>query len=389
MRTLSQKSHKSRTTCTFSGSAAIALLWCCASFWLSSPAIASDDSATISAIHTDTTSIKLDVEEIRDFLDYSNGAFVLRGTENKLDSVITQTTATQQKLQSILSFLNYNAGAGSTDNVRYYLQQLLAQERQSASLASNPWWSTNSAFALTRAGFLDAFPKRFPPFDDGLPGIEDLIGSGMSFPEFMSMQSLLHVRGNSDLHASSPVGPLFANMEWTFGADAFTNYANAWNYSKGAAWTFDDWLATWLRENGSRMFYADSTNELASWSASTGASSTLGEVPRTNALEDLAITQPNNSVVASALSGVFQDGPNIDDVLPSMSSASPEIVILDAGTNAGHAVPRVAATLDNSVVSWIRIVASWAWRLAGVVALWIILRTEYGYWTTLGQGGAE
>lgn len=348
--------------CNSCASAFIALVWFCLSSWLTLPATAdftNVDSARLAGIASTVGDIDTHVTSIDSYSALIN---------NSADNI-------EADVQEILNFLNYSNQSGPDDNVRYYLRRILEQV---GSMNDNPWWATNSAFTVVRSQRQSSYPSEQP---DGT--------YTYSFPQFLSYWS-----GALALPYTAAAQTAYSHAEvkekW-FDWLGVNRLPVRSAYDAKDPYTWFDWQVDAMRSNliaGSTTI-AYTTNELEQAVASTGADETLGEDPQTNALEQLVIERPDNSVVATSVRTLVGEGPNVDGVLPSLTSGSPEIVILDGGTVAGHRVPTITASLDNTAVPWIRVVAAWAWRLAGVVSLWMIFKVEYGYWTTLGQGGAE
>lgn len=279
--------------------------------------------------------------------------YLLGGVDGLSSSDRTRATAALQSIG-----LNY--GKALTNSIPYYLREILKATKGSEDiLAGNPWWSTNSSFAL----FWQDWNITGVPFPEG-----GLRGRGWSFPEMFSafMSSLTD---NSALSERS---------RW-FDAWGFDYGENRYN----VGYTWFDMVADWFKSNNVLATTTGTNEMLASTSESTDAVYDSSEPLLTNAVEALQIHKPNVRDFSDVLETPVND---IEDWLPDISGGDPRVVLFSGGTYGDVTVDRIYAdfSLDSTTAAVIRRVTTWLWRFLLFIGLIGIARVEYDYWITLG-----
>lgn len=188
-----------------------------------------------------------------------------RYLQSVLDS-LNQTATTQSEYQrNLLLVLN----GGVTPPIGYtpistLLQEIATNTRNAGNavdvLAGNPWWATNSAFALTFNQYSRAYPSEYPN-----------TGTTYSFPQFISRWSsmlTLPTVGQGQL------SPSILRRDWWryFGslsrsADAGDSYPYTW-----FDWMTDSARSNWVLQASSIRALAGISNAVASSSGSGGSS---------------------------------------------------------------------------------------------------------------------
>lgn len=239
------------------------------------------------------------------------------------------------------------------------LRAIQTNTTQSASfvdyLNANPWWNTNSCFAPVWESWSSRAPRP--------------VQIPMSFPEVIS--TYMSTLNREDF------GDDWADNVDLFGVDSVNNlYANM---SQGF-YTWFDWVADAFKSN---------------WTASTFSSlyDLTNEVRRPHYTGDEEESPTNAPLPSYSL-------PN--EVAPDISAAldfdaseltaptdgDPAFVVIPALSAGGVTVnARVFsfASIPASVRYMVPVVMAWLWRVLFVVALWHLVKVEWGYWSTLGN----
>lgn len=248
-------------------------------------------------------------------------------------------------------------------------------------LNSNPWWATNSAFALTQYNYDRIFPSEKP----------DLYGT-FSFPQFASKWSsfLTAPRTSPGPATAAQIAPVWFNR--------YFGYVRRDSYDQANPYTWFDWIADFNRSNMIANS-AINTNELSQWAIQSGAdyveefkgSTNAVAIGRniTNSLDDvmdtfddeLSHTGENES---SSLFNSFDFEGWLDF---QTTGRDPQLLIFPESTIGGVHVDAVVGSiaLPQSVSSWVSLVAAWLYRVILFVMLFSLVKGEYTYWTSLGH----
>lgn len=232
------------------------------------------------------------------------------------------------------------------------------------TINANPWWSTNSAFALTAYNYSRVYPNEQPDFS-----------GTFSFPQFLSKWS-------SSLTApAASAGPASASAISKNWFTRYFGFVRRDSYDQANPYTWFDWVADAMRSNMIANS-AINTNELTQWATQSGADyveefdsdTNKLAIGRsiTNQLDDALseIDYSSSGVQSSAyhlLSGI-----HVDRVLPeSYTGGNPMIEIFPESTIGGVHVGAVRGTLvlPNGVAYWVNTVARFIWSVIFLVWL--------------------
>lgn len=257
-----------------------------------------------------------------------------------------------------------NRLTSSSDDTNFYLSNLVnvATAISPDILAGNPWWATNSSFA----GVYEAFHQV-------APGVQpyQFLQNG-TFPQVFS--AYLSMR-QKQARPSSPFQNLNLYDLWGVDGDNFTRHE---------VWTFEDWLAEYLKSN-MVLTSVSSFSNLVSDASSSGATMEDENV-ETNALDELTIEQADTDAIGDLTSVV--DSMGVEDAFSGVhvSSANPVLRIFDGGQYGSVRVAPVDAdfSLPQSVANLMKSISKWLWRLLCVVSIFCIVRQEFDFWSTLG-----
>lgn len=328
----------------------------------------------LSGILQDTESIRLDGATSADLLED-----ILSGVSTLPSS--SDVSAIRTATESIYRLENSHLGYLSTlpDIENFNLQQvrllraltnLLSRSGGTDVLGGNPWWATNSAFALVQNNYKQVYP------DDGLsiPGI-------LSFPQFMSKWS-------AKLSAPSGSGsltPLSAYDLWGLGS------FRQWGASNQQGFTWFDWVADAMRSNLVLLASLGATTS-APTDVDTDVTAAVddGSTDTTNVIPDMVVEQMHVTGVESGLELV--DSSAVGDMFSSsFTGGDPGFILFSGGRYGDVTVPEVRGSLaiPDGVASYLRGVAKWLWRVALFVGCFIILRQEVAFWSTLGGSASD
>jgi hypothetical protein len=165
-------------------------------------------------------------------------------------------------------------------------------------------------------------------------------------------------------------------------------------YSVRGTYTWFDWVADAFRSNWVLQGFVD-TNALVTQAENDGVINVVDDAVSTNAVVSAtdktnqlenAITESfsGENVSMNALDGFVDD--DFAGLLPSLTSGDPTLMIFEGATYGAVTVPQVVASvaLPNSVVVPLHAFAVALWRIMAFVALWVIAKHEWDYWSTLG-----
>lgn len=229
------------------------------------------------------------------------------------------------------------------------------------ALDGNPWWVTNSAFAVTWSDLGTGVPVPIAP-------------TGWSFPEVLSFLTASRVR-------------------YEFGefAAAWDSFGYGTDNSQNGVFTFEDWMADAMRSNlVLHASLAGTTDAPEAVDTAATAAVDDGGTDGTNAVPEMVIERMDVGGVEGALELV--DAQAVGDMLPSsFSEANPEILVFSGGRYGDVDVPEVRASLaiPEDVARYIRGVATWLWRVALFVGCFVIVKQEVAYWSTLGGSTSD
>lgn len=280
---------------------------------------------------------------------------------------------------SLISFLDQQFGnqfSNDVDNAVFLGSKLDALSNVLASssinitnvlnapdiLAGNPWWYTNSSFAAIWPIYLSGGAS---------PSLYHDVRNPLTFPEAISFFL-------SSRTFDGYLEPRFSL--WTRWGE------NGQNYREGKVFTFEDFLADYLKSN-LVLTSVSSYSNLLSDASSTGATmSDDDETVETNELDVLSIHKADTSAIGDLTSVV--DSMGIEDAFSGVhvSSANPVLRIFDGGQYGSVRVAPVDAdfSLPPSVANLMKSISKWLWRLLCVVSIFCIVRQEFDFWSTLG-----
>lgn len=301
----------------------------------------------------------------------------LQGT---LDTLNQKATTQSEYQRNLLLFL----GGGVQPPTGYtpistLLQQIAANTRNAGDiLAGNPWWSTNSEFALGWSAWTQNVPK--PSSGNVNHG---------DFTDAFSTLISARMRLRKDLTAIIG-GYSHLPTDWskTWGHNGT---ALPYNETVGQVYTFEDWMADAARSNWVLQASLAGTTDAPSVE-DTAATSAVddGDTSGTNAVPDMVVERMNVTGVEEALELVDADA--VGDMLPSsFTGANPEVVVFSGGRYGAVTVPEVRASLaiPENVARYLRGVATWLWRVALFVGCFFIVRQEVAFWSTLGGSASD
>lgn len=231
------------------------------------------------------------------------------------------------------------------------------------SLAGNPWWYTNSSFSATWPAWNYNTP--YPPTSFADPYV------GMDFPAAFSM--FLSSRFSGALNLSGV--DLF---------DRWGKYGQNWENSR--LWTFEDWLAEYLKSNLVLTTSASVTNldkELLAAGYDTDTSDTITNTPL-----------PQYSLPASESMSDAEDVLNrgetiVTDFVNSLpqpgTGGNPEIVLIPEFTVGGIHVPEYRASLNSPIVPTCHAVLSFLYSVGLACFVFKMAKAEYVYYASIGR----
>lgn len=240
-------------------------------------------------------------------------------------------------------------------------------------LAGNPWWVTNSEFAALWSMWDNKAPR---PTSRG----------HASFPELISMFSssffVSEDAGGSSGHDFFD-GLRYARDSWIdqFGVTSKEHR----NYDEGA-YSFVDYVADAFRSNLA-IVTTYGTNELVNMSDSTGAEEIIdtGDTTNTNVLDELSLSRADTDAISGLTD--YIDADDVGDMFGELDvTPDPQLRIFPGGQYGDVTVDAVYAdfTLPDNVATMITTVARWLWHILVMVSLFVIVRQEFDYWSTLG-----
>lgn len=253
--------------------------------------------------------------------------------------------------------------------------------------ASDPWWSTNSAFAMTYPALSFVAPQLLPGNGDGQPGIQSFISKGMSFPEYMSFRAAMENRGASDIF-----GQASQDAQTWFGAPDFEHWEDALNYRRQATFTFEDWLATMLNTNLALTMgtFANSYSNLIADAAAHGYSdySQPTNVPLPE-YQDL-ISEAQSSAASTELQAAQQKMESTVESLSGMiGTPNSEITVIPEFSVGGIHVDEQKFDFDNDVARAARRICNFLYYVMLFAASFSLLQSEWAYYVNMGRSWIE
>ena len=273
----------------------------------------------------------------------------------------------------------------STRNIVSLLQSINSGIRQSGDiLAGNPWWGTNSAFALTLYNYNRVYPSESP----------DTVGT-FSFPQFVSKwSSILTVPAGS-------AGPISDVRQKWF--NTYFGYLRRGSFDQANPYTWFDWMTDAMRSNLVVLAQLSSlsaiSNALTTSSYSTltqelsqelGSSSYTDPEYTTNALpeyEDL-VEYADTSDAESAMDDAQSAMNSRIEALSGMvdGSYNSELVVIPQFSVGGISVQRRTFDFaDNDVVRFARPLMRFLWGVMLFASLFALASTEFAYYANLGR----
>lgn len=362
------------------------IAWVCGSFLLFSGSAAnadwdSSDRSKLDYILQYVTEMNQNLDFVEDRLDYTKAAFILRGTETKLGTANTTLSSLLSDANSILGFLNNNSGYGSNDNLKYYLQQLIAATRQSGSLASNPWWATNSGFALTDWAYPHVFPSISITESNPI----------LTFPQFLSKWSGFLTYPDTRTLALSAI-----RRDWSsyFGVNRITT-SPPFPASFSGPYTWFDWMSDATRSNwvlAASAAFASSTNQIVSDLADHGFDTESDDNPTNVPLpgyhDFIREAQGDTSVAqSSARSGgqllTTKANALANQIKPQNADAT--ITVLPEFQFGPIHTPEYTASLDSPITSACHSIMFFLWYVILFASLWHLASVEFAFYANLGR----
>lgn len=301
----------------------------------------------------------------------------LQGT---LDSLNQTATTQTEHLRNLLLVLNGGVipPLGYTP-ISTLLQEIATNTRNAGNavdvLAGNPWWATNSAFAVVNAAYNSAYPSESP---NGT--------YTYSFPQFLSLwsASLTMPSGSTTTTYTREQ----VEQQW---AQWFGKYRRARTFSAAYPYTWFDWMSDAMRSNWLlHASLAGTTNAPSVEDTAATAAVDDGDTSGTNAVPEMVVERMNVSGVEDALELIDSDA--VGDMLPSsFTDANPEFVVFSGGRYGAVTVPEVRGSLavPENVARYLHGVATWLWRVALFIGCFCIVRQEVAYWSTLGGSTSD
>lgn len=240
-------------------------------------------------------------------------------------------------------------------------------------LASNPWWATNSTFALTRSSYNYANP------DDGRTS-SDMF----SFPQFMSVWS-------GRLSYSENLPNVSQLRQWfnRWGTNEVLRLSG--QELRRRSYTWFDWMSDATRSNLVLQASLLGTTDGPSNTVSDVASAVDdGSTSVTNGVPAMVVDRMDVNGIEDGLDLV--DADSVCDMFPaSFTAAEPRFLVFPGGRYGSVTVPVVAGSLEipDNVARYLRGVATWLWRVALFVGCFVILRQEVAFWSTLGGSTSD
>lgn len=342
-------------------------------------------SDILNAVQSGFTSANLKLELANTYLSLLDIA---------LGHVYSDTTA----IRSVLSTLNTTSTASNAEleDQTYYLRQILDELRQQSSnpptagsgfqdvLAGNPWWATNSAFALTKYDYDSAYPDEYPN-----------LTSTFSFPQFASKWSSILTLPWKTAY----INPTQFSQEWYDGPQSFGlprillgGYGRP---TSSNPYTWYDWMSDAMRSNITLVstMANSSTSELVSDSAAADQDvedyiddEDIDTTPE--AIPDFEIERPADltgySDVSDSMSDVLSSFQNKINTNPG--SHSSEITVIPEFTVGGIHVDEYKGDLNESGIAAIAHgVMAFVWTMMGICFTFQLLSREWAFYTSLGR----
>lgn len=252
-------------------------------------------------------------------------------------------------------------------------------------LNGNPWWATNSAFALAYGGYSNVYPD-----DDFGQNTKH----SFSFPQFLSIWS-----GRMQAHVADPLTVFNEGWYNQFGEvdirAHFLNQDAAGRVRRGYTWF--DWVSDFMRSNLVATS-AVNTNELAQWALQSGAdyvedfSSESNQIATaqaiTNGIDDLLTSTDDITTGVEQNATTLFSSFHFDRLLPeTYTGGDPTIEIFPESTIGGVHVSAVRGSIviPNGVAYWVNLVSRFIWSVLFLVAFFALTKNEYTYWVSLGH----
>lgn len=227
-------------------------------------------------------------------------------------------------------------------------------------LAGNPWWYTNSTFAAIWSTLLVGGASPEHHSDVRYP---------LTFPEVLSV--FLSSRTFDGLNE-----PRFSL--WTRWGE------NGQNWLDGRVWTFEDFLADYLKSNmvlTSSSSYSNLVAEVSQYDTSDDSNPTNVPLPEYS-LPDSETIPAASDTLTSAEAGITE---KIGSLQPNYTGGDDEIVVIPAFSVGGINVPEYRARLGTSITPVCRSVASFIWYVGLFAFLFAFAKSEFVYYATLGK----
>lgn len=279
------------------------------------------------------------------------------------------------RMDFLFNVLAYGQSVSPDRNILVDLEKLI--NKPTDTLAGNPWWATNSAFALVRSKYSSAFP------DDG----RNVTGL-YSFPQFLSKWSSFLSYPISG--TSSSADTVAANWHKYFG-HLSDRTGRPLSFDQDNPYTWFHFMADSMRSNWVLQASLAGTTDGPSNAVPDVASAVDdGSTTGTNGVPEMVVDQMDVTGVEAGLELVDADA--VGDMFPaSFTGADPEFVVFSGGRYGAVTVPEVRGSLaiPDNVARYLRGVATWLWRVALFVGCFVILRQEVAFWSTLGGSTSD
>lgn len=218
-------------------------------------------------------------------------------------------------------------------------------------LAGNPWWATNSAFARNWQAYNLVYP---------------VAESGYSFPEAFSA----FLAGRTTTAVSR------RDLVDSFGIDGI---------NQGHLYTFDDWLAEWLKSNmvlTTATSYSNLAAEIAATDYTEDSLPTNTPLPNyRDFIADADTSAAQDSIVGAE--SILQG--KIEDLSGRIGYGNAEIVLIPAMTVGGIQVREVRASLDSPITGVAHAICVFIWYVALFASLFHLASCEFAFYANLGR----
>ena len=350
--------------------------WVCGLCLLFSGSVASGDVnvSDLEPLFSDVDSISSDTQSI-----YQNTRYLQSYLQTLNQTQTTQSDYQRKILLSLTGQVDGYPPVGYTP-IATLLEEIASNTRNAGNvvdvLAGNPWWATNSAFAVVNAAYTSAYPNESPN-----------LTYTYSFPQFMSLWSSSLTMPNNNTSTTYTRAQLDSGV-W---AEFFGKYRRRTSFTAANPYTWFDWVADAMRSNwviqaGSfASSYRTLTNDVEQAGFTEDHTVTNAALPQhVNVISE---TQSDTSAgQASAAAGgqvlsakVEQLQDMLDGQKDSWITVIPEF---DVG---GIYVRRYEANMNTPITQACHSVMVFLWYVILFASLFNLAQTELAFYLNLGR----